>query len=126
MPYAQLDDRFHSHPKVRELSLAARGLFATGLSYAACFLTDGDLPIAFVREHLRGRGARKAAEELVGAGLWEQTQWGYRMPGYLDYNRSREQVEADRESRRRRQAAHRERQRQASLPWDQEGSRATP
>lgn len=116
MPYAQLDDRFHTHPKIRPLSLAARGLFATGISYAACFLTDGYLPAEFGTEHGRGKAGRRAVQELIRAGLWEpDDRGGYWIHDYLDHNRSRAEVQAIRERARARQVAHRARQR---LGWE--------
>ena len=35
MPWARLDDKFHDHPKIVEVSLAAAGLYAIGLSYCS-------------------------------------------------------------------------------------------
>jgi hypothetical protein len=119
MPWARLDDGFHGHPKVRETSLAARGLFATGLSYCASYLTDGRLPASFMADHARGPLGKRALQELVVREWFQALDDGsYVIVGYLEWNPSREQVEAARDKERRKKADQRAKGRQATLPWE--------
>lgn len=103
MTWAKLDDRFHSHPKVLRAGYAAAGLYAMGLSYAACHETDGELPEDFLQKPI----ARRLANQLVAIGLWERIDGGYLIPDFLDFNPSREalterrKVERERIRRRR-------------------------
>jgi hypothetical protein len=122
MPWARLDDGFHGHPKVRETSLAARGLFATALSYCANYLTDGHLPAPFVADHARGPLGKRALAELDERHWFEARDDGsYVVVGYLDYNDSREDIEEQRRQARERQGRFRARGKQTQLPWDGAG-----
>lgn len=98
MTWAKLDDRFHAHPEIERAGLAATGLYAMSLSYAACYETDGQLPDEWVRKRSRpGIPGR-----LVELGLWERIDGGYLIPDFLDYNPSRADLTAQRERDRRR------------------------
>lgn len=88
MTWARLDDRFHSHPKIESAGFAAIGLYAIGLSYAACHETDGQLPEGWVR---RQRASRHV-KTLLEIGLWERTEGGYLIPDFLDFNPSKEEL----------------------------------
>ncbi len=125
MPYAQLDDGLFAHRKAKRTSDAALGLWVRGLTYAARYLTDGFLDETFVEDFVRGRARQRAAEELVDRGWWEPRGGGYQIKDYLDYNRSRAQVEADREKARERQSRVRDKRRQSTLPWTLESSGVT-
>lgn len=93
MPWANLDDHFHDNPKVLETPLAGVGLYAIGLSYCSAHMTDGFIPQAVVRGI---RGWLGAARMLMDRNLWEAVEGGYRVHDYLQWNRSRAQVLADR------------------------------
>lgn len=99
MAWARLDDHFHGNPKVLATPLAALGLYALGLSYCADQLTDGFIPKSVV---LGWSKSAAAARLLVQHKLWEVTRDGYRVHDYLEWNRSRGQVLADREAARKR------------------------
>lgn len=98
-PWFKVDDGFHGHPKVVDLSLAAVGLWTVAGSWCASYLTDGDLPSRTV---LRLGGSDVEAAELVGAGLWLETDEGYRFKDWADYQPSKDQVEAERAASRER------------------------
>lgn len=68
MPWFKVDDQFHSHPKMRGLDMAARGLWVTAGSWCASYLTDGEIT---EREVKALGGTRRQAEKLVSAGLWD-------------------------------------------------------
>jgi len=93
MPWANLDDHFHDNPKVLETPLPGVGLYAIGLSYCSAHMTDGFIPQAVVRGI---RGWTTAARMLTDRKLWEPVEGGFRVHDYLQWNRSRAQVLADR------------------------------
>ena len=57
----------HSHPKMRGLDMASRGLWVTAGSWCAAYMTDGEIS---EREMKLLGGTRRQAEKLVAAGLW--------------------------------------------------------
>jgi hypothetical protein len=99
VPWFRLDDKFHSHPKVIQAGNEATGLFVRCGTYAAEHLTDGYIP-----EHVALLyGSGELAETLVHAKLWRRTRGGYKMPDYLDYNPSAQQVDKERALKAERQ-----------------------
>lgn len=93
MSWAKIDDRFHSHRKVRQAGLEATGLFARALSYAAAEASDGHIEDAWVEE-AAGKRAGKLAALLVEAGLWERNGTGFFIHDWLAYNPSRTEADA--------------------------------
>jgi hypothetical protein len=79
----KLDDRFHSHPKVRAAGNAAVGLFVRAGTYAAAYETDGFVDAAVVVEFAERRTQVAALER---AGLWIPVAGGHLIHDYLDYN----------------------------------------
>lgn len=100
MPWANLDDQFPKHPKVVGLSDAAFRLHVSGICYCAQFLTDGAIDRDVVRL-LVPRYKKAALDELITKGQWIPTKTGFEVHDYLQWNRSREQVEAERERKSR-------------------------
>lgn len=96
MAWARLDDNFHSHPKVHACSLAAVGLWTLALSWAAEHRRP-DIPTSTVKALARNYARwRKTARELVDAGLWLETDAGYRIHDFDDYQpQKRPPVEPD-------------------------------
>jgi hypothetical protein len=97
MPWGRVDDQHYRHEKVGELDDDLRkgciALFWLAISWCNDRLTDGRVPAGIVRT----LGADSAeADELVRVGLWERDGRGYRVHDFLDFNKSRAQVEADR------------------------------
>jgi hypothetical protein len=94
MSWGRLDDGFHDHPKVEELSLAAVGLWTLCLSRALRHRrTDavpGFVPEARVRK-LAGRQTKALATELTTPppgkkfGLWEPVEGGWIIHDFSDY-----------------------------------------
>jgi hypothetical protein len=85
MPWAKIDDRFHSHRKVRRAGLEATGLFARSLSYSAAESTEGHIEDTWVEE-VAGKRAGKLAEILMATRLWERNGTGYMIHDWLAYN----------------------------------------
>jgi hypothetical protein len=108
VPYARIDDGLDGHPKAEELSDAALGLWVRGLSYASRYMTDGYLPVAWVRMRVQGKARRREARELVDRGWWhEDGRGGFRIHDYLDYQLSAEQMESARAASRARKRRQR-------------------
>jgi hypothetical protein len=105
MAWVRVDDNLHAHPKFRaawEMDPAAVGLELLALSYAAAYLTDGEIDDLFVRTWLRSAKRRtRAIDALVDAHLWVPNGSGWQIHHYLEYNDSREEIE----QRRRADAA---------------------
>lgn len=99
MTWSKLDDGFWMHPKVIMAGNASAGIFARMLSYCGCYLTDGMVPSGVVGTIVGSD--KKALEALDRVGLVQLLEsGGVVIPDYLDHNRSKAQVEADREQRR--------------------------
>jgi hypothetical protein len=96
MPWVRLDDQFPDHPKVVAAGPLAGWLFVCGLAYCARQLTDGFIPSAQVARLVSESAASKLTASLVKAGLWEETEGGYVVHDYLEYNPSKEKTLAKR------------------------------
>lgn len=110
MPWARLDDNFHSHPKVRQVwrCRPALGLYAMSLSYCMAFGTEGRIPPEFVEDQLPDAGERgTVVAELERAGLWESNGNGWHVHDFLDYNPSNADIEERREADRERKRKER-------------------
>jgi len=97
--YVKLDDRSPWRPVILGLSDAAWRVHFTAMCHCSEHLTDGAITEPALRAfHPR---AAKAAAELVEVGLWERTDTGWRIPGYLDDQRSAAEVERIKEQKRK-------------------------
>ena len=95
MPFLNLDDNFADHPKVDALTDGAFRLHVAGLCYASKHTTDGHIPVERVGR-LTPTYRKQHLAELLNRGLWRPADAGYSIHDYLDWNRSREQIESDR------------------------------
>lgn len=103
MPWFKVDDGFHGHPKVVELSLEAVGVWTLAGSWCSSYLTDGEINLKSLR---RIGGDLEHAVELVGAGLWlDQGENTYQFKDWDEYQPLKSAVEAEREAARERMAA---------------------
>lgn len=96
MPWVNLDDEFPEHDKVDALSDAAFRLHVAGICYCNRRLTDGFIRTAKV-PRLVPRFRRVTLDELLEAGMWIDHGGRFEIHDYLDWNRSRAEVEAERE-----------------------------
>lgn len=99
MSWAKLDDSYWMHPKVLMVGNAGAGIFSRMLSYCGCYLTDGLIPEAIVTNIVSGD--KKALQALVDREMVELWESGaVFIPNYLEFNRSKKEVEDDRKKRR--------------------------
>lgn len=106
MPWAKLDDGFALNPKIEAVSAAAVGVYTMALTECARRLTDGVITPRSLGVIMVGRedSTSEIAAELVEAGLWHSVGEGsYRIPDYLEFNLSAEEVKAERAKNRERQ-----------------------
>lgn len=74
MPWVQIDDSFHSHPKVTLAGNAAVGLYVRLMAWAAQHkVVSLTVPADLVRAY----GTPVQAERLVGAGLMTRVEGGF-------------------------------------------------
>lgn len=100
MPWFKVDDGFHGHPKVVELSLEAVGVWTLAGSWCAAYLTDGEIGLKSLQ---RLGGGPEQAGELVYAGLWTEPVPGlFQFKDWDDYQPLKAAVEAEREEARER------------------------
>lgn len=99
MPFLNVDDNFTEHGKVYALSDGAFRLHVSGLCHCARLMTDGYV-IAEKVPNLMPKFKRSYLTELLATPLWHPVDGGYEIHDYLDWNRSREQIESQREKKR--------------------------
>ena len=102
MTWARFDDGFPGHRKIRRLTDGAYRLHTTAICHCAHDLTDGFVTPEDITEMESIRQPEKRIAELVKADCWAVAVGGWMIHDYLDYNPSREQVIAERESARER------------------------
>lgn len=108
MTWVKLDDTFTDHPKVLAVGDEAAWLYVAGLCHCSRHLTDG-----FIAEAVLGRltglpAPAEMAARLVTHGLWDTTTGGWLVHDYAEHQRTRAEVEAEREKGKQRAARSRE------------------
>lgn len=96
MAYTNTDYSFWTNPKVRKAGRDAAFLYIAGNGFCNEYLTDGfisDTDIETVAFNAFQRQPKKAVESLVRAGLWDRVPGGYKIHDYLDYNKSKQEIE---------------------------------
>ena len=96
MAYTNTDYSFWTNPKVRKAGRDAAFLYIAGNGFCNEYLTDGfisDTDIETVAFNAFQRQPKKAVESLVKAGLWDRVPGGYMIHDYLDYNKSKQEIE---------------------------------
>lgn len=100
MTFSKLHHTLLTDPDVMDLSPAAFRTWALGIVYAGAKLTDGYVSPKALRRTIQAEV--DSVRELVTCGLWSELGDGWQIVNYLEHNQSRQQVEAARESARRR------------------------
>lgn len=129
MGWVRVSDDFYDHPKFDEVGPLGIAMWISGLAWCNRNLSDGVIPRSAVVRLLDwegvgsvldkadsngdrngvSNGARNSAvaavvaQMLVDGGLWEVTEGGYSVCGYLKYQRSAAQIKADANSNAARQ-----------------------
>jgi hypothetical protein len=111
--WAKVANTLPDHPKILAVGHEAAWLYVCGLCYCSRHLTDGFIPVGALERLADLPNAEGSAEALVETGLWTVRHDGWNVPGYLEHQRSRDQVEAERASARDRMARMRDRKRYA-------------
>jgi len=106
--WLRIDDRFRTHPKIQRAQLGG-WLHFCGISYCREHLTDGLIPREAVGTLAPGlMTPYKHAARLVEVGLWHEEKDGFRVHDFLDWNPTRDEVEANREWGRQRKGLYRD------------------
>lgn len=122
MPWVRIDDEFAQHPKLMRVGPLGMALQVAALCYCNKHLTDGFIPWAAARSLLpweflgpeckrfrigviSGMSSEDVAADfviglLLEAGLWDETEGGYVIHDYLNYQPSKNEVLAEREQKR--------------------------
>ena len=117
MTWFKVDDTFHAHEKVMELSTGpcfseAIALWLLAGNWSAHAEKEGHVPRGVAANFSRHP---EAASELVRVGLWETTERGYVFHDWADYQPSGEAIEERRRKGAERKAKSRERLSKAKL-----------
>jgi hypothetical protein len=100
--WIRLDIDYFTNPKAIAAGVNGRLLHLASICWCGQQLTDGHIPAAAVGAigQLAGLGPRATAvatQRLVVSGLWERTEHDFYVHDFLEANRSRGQIEAERE-----------------------------
>lgn len=100
MTWVNLDDQMPEHPKIIGLSDGAFRLHVSAISYANRFLTDGIIHVETV-SRLVPKYRNAYLDELLQRMLWIEVIPGraYEIHDFLDWNKSRAEVEKRRQAR---------------------------
>ncbi|MDV6262339.1 hypothetical protein [Rhodococcoides yunnanense] len=102
MPYSNLSDDYYDRTEFLSLSRSALALTTEAIVYASRSLTNGFIPRAALRRLTTSTEPEDDAEELVRAEIWTEVGDGWQIP--WTGQRTREQVQEDREKDRKRKA----------------------
>lgn len=130
MSWVRIDDHLSEHPKFQMAGPLAGWLYICALQYASRNMTDGLVPFRAVPTLVNFEGVAVTvatigtmagvgddvdpyvlAGTLVDVGLWEQTERGFQIHDYLEFNPSKAEVLAQRQQNAARQASWQERRR---------------
>lgn len=84
MAWAKVDDQWYAHRKVVPVSMAARGLWTTVLSWS-CAQRSDHVPDHMVRFLAGGEQLDDEIKELVTAGLWVEVEDGWVIHDWAEY-----------------------------------------
>lgn len=107
MAWFKVDDGFHDHPKVDNLSLEAIGLWIMCATWSSRHLTDGVVPFARI---VKLGGNAELCSELVRANMWRTSEDvrdagspnTYEYVNWGDWNPTKDDVQEDRKKARER------------------------
>ena len=103
MAWTRIDDKFLMNPKIQSAGVYGMALYLSGLIYCNTNLTDGYiaeslLPVLYgMAYQVNGK---KVVNALVELNLWERVEGGYRIHDFLEFNKSRTEIESANDTRR--------------------------
>lgn len=101
MGWVRLDDDFPHHPKALAAGAEGIALFVAGLCYCSKHETDGRIPKNAIPLLINGlRRPKAVAEKLVTVGFWDDEPGCFVIKNYLEYQRSKAEIESLREAKR--------------------------
>jgi hypothetical protein len=103
--YARLQGTFWRHDRTASLSLAAAGLHARAMSYAADQMTDGHVPRHLLAAFFGGAIDAAVVAELTTAGVWREVKTGHVIRDWSQHNITAEGWEAKKLAHKERMAA---------------------
>ncbi len=107
--WTALSTRFFRDPKVVNAGRDSALLYLAGLCYSQEHLTDGVIPKGALRIiAAESFTTTKAANALVREGLWIESDTNYTVAQWSEWNRSKDEVEAQRAAANERKRAWRE------------------
>lgn len=107
--YARIMGTFWRHPRTLSLSLAARGLWVTLLSWSADQRSDGHVPVAAMQMACGGQSMARALEELRASGMVSDVADGYLLRDWSQHNTTRADHDSYKEQKRKEVADRRAR-----------------
>jgi hypothetical protein len=110
LTWLKIDDGFAEHAKIADLCDRSFRLHVVSMCYSARNLTDGRISVRALKVITAIIGASRVnrnLDELLAAGLWRETEDGWEIRDFLEYNPSAEKVKGDRARNAERQKKHR-------------------
>jgi len=105
--YARVLGTFWRHPRTLGLSMAARGLWVSLLSWSADQRSDGGIPAPALTMVCGGKPDARSLQELILSGLLVQAESAYLLRDWAQHNITRDEHEQAKEATRKRVADHR-------------------
>ncbi len=94
--WVKLDDQVTEHPKLESVGPVAAWVYVCSITYCNRNLTDGFIPRATAQRLAASADAEQVASlilRLVDVGLWDQNGSGFYVHDYLEYQRSKADIE---------------------------------
>jgi hypothetical protein len=105
MAWSRFEPGFSRHVKRIKSGPVASWLWTCSVDFCTEFRTNGfldDAVLAVICPSLSRKQLLKATAALLAVHSWERTEGGFMVHGYLEYNQSQEQIDADRSAGRER------------------------
>lgn len=107
MTWLKLDDGWQSHPKMQRIGPMGRELWLAGALHCARHLTDGMIEKHMVPVLAAYAGVKPSVtKQLIEVGVWHDCGDCYEIHDFLKYQRSREDVERERDKYGRSKSLH--------------------
>lgn len=108
MTWVKIEDSLPDHERAIRAGDRAMWLWVAGLCWCSRHLSDGKIPREVVPRLTGAPDALKLASVLVEVGLWRETKAAFVVRNYGRFQRTRDEVDAERAATRKRVAKHRE------------------